>query len=95
MPSGVGKTSHEWLFVVVVVEMVPNQQTGLPLNAPLGVWEHRALTKQIVSSPFSSSLLAFFLNVFHHDARSRFEGGDAVLCDVGGICCGGAPTVNP
>lgn len=38
----------------------------------------------------SSSLLVFFLKVFHHDARSRFEGGDAAFCDVEGICsCGG------
>lgn len=46
----------------------------------------------IVSSPFSSSLLAFFLKVFHHDARSRFEGGEAEFCDVDGIGCCGAPT---
>ena len=49
---------------------------------------------RVVSSPFSSSLLAFFLKVFHHDARSRFEGGDAAFWDVEGICCCGAATAD-
>ena len=50
--------------------------------------------RRIAISPFSSSLLAFFLKVFHHDARSRFEGGDVAFCDVEGIACCGAATAD-
>lgn len=30
--------------------------------------------------PFSSSFFEFFLNCFHHEARSRFVGGEAAIC---------------
>ena len=35
--------------------------------------------------PFSSSFFAFFLNVFHHDVKSRFDGGAIVFCGVTGV----------
>jgi hypothetical protein len=37
-------------------------------------------------SPFSSSFSVFFRNFFHHDANSRFDGGETAECaavDVG------------
>ena len=88
-PSWVGRTSREKVIIAVLKEMVPNQRTSC-----LRLRECRStkLNAAIVSSPFSSSLLAFFLKVFHHDARSRFEGGEAEFCDVDGIGCCGAPT---
>ena len=44
--------------------------------------------------PFSSSLLVFRLNCLHHEARSRFEGGELEGTgsgDVGGSCTGSMP----
>lgn len=38
--------------------------------------------------PLSSSFFEFFLNCFHHDARSRFDGGEAAACAACGTSCG-------
>ena len=35
-------------------------------------------------SPFSSSFSVFFLNLFHHDASSRFDCGETVFKGAGG-----------
>lgn len=46
-------------------------------------------------SPFSSSFLVFFLKFFHHEVRSRLEGGDTAFCCAEGVggrkagCVGG------
>lgn len=35
--------------------------------------------------PFSSSFLVFRLNCLHHDARSRFEGGELEVTGTGEV----------
>ena len=39
--------------------------------------------------PFGSSFLVFLLNCLHHEAKSRFDGGDAAI-NLGWVVVGGS-----